>query len=69
MLDRVYHVTAQGVLDLVMVQVQLVVIDEGHAHTVGSREIYITQPEGDSQSQDLTVIATALWRIAEELDA
>lgn len=66
MLDRVYHVTAQGVLDQVMVQVTLVVIEDGHAQEVGSRTIYVQADDDEtSQRADLVAISTALSRLAD----
>lgn len=69
MLDRIYHVTAHGVLDLVMVQVTLVVVEDGHAHEVGSREAYVMPDEENSQAADLRVIARGLDAIARDLIA
>lgn len=66
MLDRVYHVTAQGVLDQVMVQVTLVVIEDGHAQEVGSRTVYVQADDSEtSQEADLAAIAAALLRLTD----
>lgn len=68
MLDRVYHVTAHGVLDLILVQVTLVLVQDGHALEVGSRERYIApDPDEDSQRADLVAISAALSSLADEL--
>lgn len=69
MLDRIYRVTATGVMDLVMVQVVLVVVEDGHALEVGSREAYVVRGDETSQAADLRVIARGLDSIARDLIA
>lgn len=60
MADRMYRVTAMGVLDLLRVEVDMYDLDAGRTTHIASAEVYVQRPSEDDFLDDVKAVAVAL---------
>ena len=65
MADRMYRVTAMGVMDLLRVEVDMYDLADGRTTHIASSEVYVHRPPEDDFLADVLAISTALGLIAQ----